>query len=55
MTWRWHAADGVIAGRPAQLEVGGTGRAASEGGRPADAAHPARKRQKKLAENSEGG
>ena len=35
---------GVIAGGPAQLEVatlGGTGRAAEEGGRPADAAHSA--------------
>ena len=45
---------GVIAGGPAQLEVGhvgGTGRAAEEGGLPADAAHPTRKRQQKLAEN----
>ena len=59
MTWRWHAADGGDSRLPRAAGSGPRWGAQegllTGGGRPAAAAHSARKRQKKLAENSEGG
>ena len=55
MTWRWYDADGGDSRLPRAAGSGPRWGAADGGGRPAAAAHSARKKQKRLAENSEGG